>query len=58
MPIYLYRCPLCGYQDERIEPVTAPPVHLCGTCQAPMPRVQYPGCSVRPNGIPRDPGVS
>lgn len=34
MPIYEYRCEACGAQEEKLESLSAPEIHACGTCGA------------------------
>lgn len=35
MPLYEYRCPTCGKQEECLEPLAAPAAHDCPHCAAP-----------------------
>ena len=32
MPLYEYRCQACGQSEERLEGLSAPPVHACPAC--------------------------
>jgi putative FmdB family regulatory protein len=35
MPIYEYRCPDCGFEDEYLQKVSEPPITLCPSCGKP-----------------------
>jgi putative FmdB family regulatory protein len=35
MPLYEYRCAICGTQEEKLQPVSAPENHDCPECEAP-----------------------
>lgn len=32
MPIYEYRCSMCGFQDEYLQKVSEPPLTVCPSC--------------------------
>jgi putative FmdB family regulatory protein len=34
MPLYEYRCEACGQPEEKLEALSAPPVHACPACGA------------------------
>ncbi len=34
MPLYEYRCEACGQPEEKLEGISAPPVHACPACGA------------------------
>ena len=34
MPLYEYRCAICGTQEEKLQPVSAPDQHDCPECEA------------------------
>src|SRR5438105_15629117 len=40
MPIYEYRCNVCGHQEEHLQKVTEPPLTVCPTCGKPEYRKQ------------------
>lgn len=35
MPLYEYRCSICGTQEEKLQPISAPDHHDCPECEAP-----------------------
>ena len=35
MPIYEYRCEVCGANEERLQPISAAAEHDCSACNAP-----------------------
>ena len=35
MPLYEYRCSICGTQEEKLQPISAPENHDCPECEAP-----------------------
>jgi putative FmdB family regulatory protein len=35
MPIYEYRCEVCGVKEEKIQPLSAAVEHDCSACNAP-----------------------
>ena len=35
MPLYEYRCAICGTQEEKLQPISAPDQHDCPECEAP-----------------------
>lgn len=35
MPLYEYRCSICGAQEEKLQGFSAPTEHDCPECQAP-----------------------
>lgn len=35
MPIYEYRCEVCGANEEKLQPISAATEHDCGACNAP-----------------------
>lgn len=35
MPIYEYRCEVCGANEEKLQPISAPVEHDCAACNAP-----------------------
>ena|SRR6266849_2964047 len=40
MPIYEYRCTVCGHQDEHLQKVSAAPLTVCPACGKPEYRKQ------------------
>ena len=40
MPIYEYRCNVCGHQEEHLQKVTEPPLTVCPACGKPEYRKQ------------------
>jgi len=40
MPIYEYRCNVCGHQEEHLQKVSEPPLTVCPACGKPEYRKQ------------------
>jgi putative FmdB family regulatory protein len=46
MPIYEYRCKVCGYVFERLQPISAKPLRRCPKCGSPIKRLIGAGIGV------------
>jgi len=46
MPIYEYRCKVCGYAFERLQPISAKPLRRCPKCGSPVERLIGTGIGV------------
>ncbi|MEA3310814.1 MAG: FmdB family zinc ribbon protein [candidate division WOR-3 bacterium] len=46
MPIYEYRCKICGYAFERLQPISAEPLRRCPKCGSPVKRLIGTGIGV------------
>ena len=45
MPVYEYRCEKCGYQFERVQKMSEPPVRHCERCRGSVAKL------ISPSGI-------
>ncbi|NQU05667.1 MAG: zinc ribbon domain-containing protein [Calditrichaeota bacterium] len=43
MPTYEYQCDSCGFQFERLQPITAQPISECPECQGQVRRLVSSG---------------
>jgi len=42
MPIFVFKCPMCCVETEKLEKYTATPVHICPKCQEKLVKMNAP----------------